>query len=349
MLDLKNISLKKGQFHLQDISFTLSEGEYLTMVGPTGSGKTMILDTVIGINRPLSGEVFIQGKAMNRVPLQNRPVGIVYQNLYLFPHRNVFDNIAFPLSIKKIPKRLIEKKVGETAAFLRISDLLGRSIQNLSGGEKQRVALARALVPERPLLLLDEPLSALDAITKWEIMQELRRIHREKKLTVLHVTHDIEEALFLSDKIGVIIQGELKQLGTVEEVMNRPAGEEIGQLIRKDNLFKMVYDAQRSLLCKGDFCLYKEGLEDKQEYLVHIPPEDIILSHEAVTASSARNCFKGRIHSVIYHNLGVKVSVEAGIRLVSLLTRRSFHEMELETGKEIYFIFKSNAVGVYGV
>jgi ABC-type sugar transport system ATPase subunit len=157
MLDLKNISLKKGQFHLQDISFTLSEGEYLTMVGPTGSGKTMILDTVIGINRPLSGEVFIQGKAMNRVPLQNRPVGIVYQNLYLFPHRNVFDNIAFPLSIKKIPKRLIEKKVGETAAFLRISDLLGRSIQNLSGGEKQRVALARALVPERPLLLLDEP------------------------------------------------------------------------------------------------------------------------------------------------------------------------------------------------
>jgi molybdate transport system ATP-binding protein/molybdate/tungstate transport system ATP-binding protein len=187
-------------------------------------------------------------------------VGIVYQNLYLFPHRNVFDNIAFPLSIKKIPKRLIEKKVGETAAFLRISDLLGRSIQNLSGGEKQRVALARALVPERPLLLLDEPLSALDAITKWEIMQELRRIHREKKLTVLHVTHDIEEALFLSDKIGVIIQGELKQLGTVEEVMNRPAGEEIGQLIRKDNLFKMVYDAQRSLLCKGDFCLYKEGL-----------------------------------------------------------------------------------------
>jgi len=349
MLILDNVSLKKGLFRLKEISFSLSEGEYLTMVGPTGSGKTMMLDTVIGINRPQTGEIRVKGRSMSRVPLQNRPVGIVYQNLYLFPHKNVYDNIAFPLAIKRMPKKAIRKKVEETAAFLKITDILGRSIQNLSGGEKQRVALARALVPERPVLLLDEPLSALDAITKWEIMQELRRIHREKRLTVLHVTHDIEEALFLSDKIGVLIQGELKQMGPVEEVMNRPSSEEIGRLIRKDNLFKMTYDARRSLLCKGTFTLYKEGLKDNREYLVHIPPEDIILSHEPLTTSSARNCYKGRISSIIYHNLGVKIGIDAGIRLVSLLTQRSFHELELETGKEIYLIFKSNAVGVYGV
>ncbi|HHF52660.1 MAG TPA: ABC transporter ATP-binding protein [Candidatus Aminicenantes bacterium] len=349
MLDLKNVSLKKGGFRLKDISFTLGEGEYLTLVGPTGSGKTMLLNTVIGINRPLSGEIWVDGKLMNHISLQSRPVGIVYQNLYLFPHKNVYDNISFPLSIRKMPKKIIEKKVREAAAFLKIADLLGRSIQNLSGGEKQRVALARALVTERPVLLLDEPLSALDAITKWEIMQELRRIHREKRLTVLHVTHDIEEALFLSDKIGVMIQGKLRQIGSVEEVMNRPSSEEIGQLIRKDNLFKMTYDAKTSLLCKGTFCLYKEGLEDNKEYLVHIPPEDIILNYEALTTSSARNCFKGCIHSIIYHNLGVKVGIDAGIKLVSLLTQRSFQELRLETGKDIYVIFKSNAVGVYGV
>ena len=200
MLILDNVSLKKGLFRLKEISFSLSEGEYLTMVGPTGSGKTMMLDTVIGINRPQTGEIRVKGRSMSRVPLQNRPVGIVYQNLYLFPHKNVYDNIAFPLAIKKMPKKTIRKKVEETAAFLKITDILGRSIQNLSGGEKQRVALARALVPERPVLLLDEPLSALDAITKWEIMQELRRIHREKRLTVLHVTHDIESALLLDGK-----------------------------------------------------------------------------------------------------------------------------------------------------
>jgi len=349
MLTLGHITLKKGDFTLKDISFHLKAGEYLNLVGPTGSGKTMLLEMIMGINTPAHGTLMINGKEMNREALQKRPVGIVYQNLYLFPHKNVFENIAFSLHIMRLSKKEREKKVEDAARFLKIDSLLERSIQHLSGGEKQRVALARALVLGRPLLLLDEPLSALDAITKWEIMQEIQRIRHEKGLTVLHVTHDIEEALFLSDKIGVMMNGELRQIGPVEEVVNRPASVEIGKLIRKENLFRMIYKKSRSLLCKGDFCLYKEGLEAKKEYLVHIPPEDIILSLKPMQETSARNCLKGDVRSVIHHNMGVKVHVDAGISLVSLLTQRSFRQMALEPGQTVYLIFKSNAVGVYGL
>lgn len=204
------------------ISFEVSEKTFLVLVGPSGCGKSTTLRLVSGLAEPAEGEIFIAERRVNNLPPKEREVAMVFQNYALYPHMTVFENIAFGLKLKKTPKNEIDSKVKKTAQFLGLSSLLERKPKALSGGERQRVALGRALVREPKVLLLDEPLSNLDAALRQRVRQELLGLKKELNAATVYVTHDQTEAMSLGDRIGVMKSGELLQIGSPEEIYTNP-------------------------------------------------------------------------------------------------------------------------------
>ena len=208
---------------LDDVSLAISEGELVTLLGPSGCGKTTLLRIIAGFVRPSEGRLLLQGHDVTRVPPHKRPVNMVFQRAALFPHLDVFENVAFGLRIEGAPKGDIQARVAEALRLVRLEGLERRRAHELSGGQLQRVALARALVNRPRVLLLDEPLAALDLRIRLEMEAELRRVHRETGATFVYVTHDQGEALALSDRIVVFDQGRVEQVGTPDEIYRRPA------------------------------------------------------------------------------------------------------------------------------
>ena len=221
MLEIKNIKLKLGQFALNDINIKIKLGEYFVILGPSGAGKTVLLETIAGLYTPEKGNILYNKRDMAFLPPEERNIGFVYQQYELFPHMTVEENIGFGLKIRGVDKKTIYEKTYNLALMLKVDHLLKRYPNGLSGGEKQRVALARALVISPKILLLDEPMSALDMMTKLILQQEIKNIHREFKPTVIHVTHDIEEAIFLADRIGIMNEGRLLEILKAEEIFNK--------------------------------------------------------------------------------------------------------------------------------
>ena len=220
---LDNITKRFGDFEaLKRVSLEIEDKEFMALLGPSGSGKSTLLYTIAGIYRPTEGRVYFDGRDVTEVPPKDRNVGLVFQNWALYPHMKVFKNIAFPLELRKAPKEEIERKVREVAKMLRIENLLDRYPWQLSGGQQQRVAIARALVKEPDVLLLDEPLSNLDALLRLEVRAELKRLQKELGITAVYVTHDQAEALAMADRIAVIKEGEILQVGTPDDVYYRP-------------------------------------------------------------------------------------------------------------------------------
>jgi len=205
-----------------DFSLDVQHGEFVTLLGPSGCGKTTMLRIVAGLERPDSGRVFIFGREVTHVPPERRDVGMVFQNYALFPHMTVFENVAFPMRIAKRPKHEIREKVREYLALVRLEGLERRYVTQLSGGQKQRVALARALARSPKILLLDEPLSALDAKIRLQLREEIRELQQKLGITTLYVTHDQEEALSISDRVVVMNEGRIEQVGTPTEIYFRP-------------------------------------------------------------------------------------------------------------------------------
>ncbi len=235
MLRLDDISLQIGGFSLQSINLHIRQGEYRVILGPTGAGKTVLLETIAGLKRPQQGTIFLAGENITATAPEKRHFGMVYQDYALFPHLSVFHNIAFSLQIRGTDKKIIRQKVDRMAEFFRISHLLKRLPQDLSGGECQRVALARALVLEPALLLLDEPLSALDRLTRNRLQEELQRIRRQLGITVFHITHDLDEAFFLADRMAVMHNGGIVQEGRPEEIARRPKTKFVAELMGLKN------------------------------------------------------------------------------------------------------------------
>ncbi len=235
MLRLENIDVKLGAFRLRNISLHVESGAYLALLGPTGTGKTVLLETIAGLHRPTGGRTWINGKDASRWPPEKRHLGVVYQDYALFPHLTVQDNIAFGLRLKKKARGEIKKTVEEMAGFLEIGHLLKRRPGRLSGGEQQRVALARALVLKPYVLLLDEPLSALDRFTRSRLRRELKRIHRELGVTIFHITHDLSEAFFLADQLVVMKDGSILQEDRPEIVLRRPQNRTVAELLGIEN------------------------------------------------------------------------------------------------------------------
>ncbi|MDR3568856.1 MAG: ATP-binding cassette domain-containing protein [Syntrophobacteraceae bacterium] len=238
MLRLEDICLNLGHFQLRDIRLHVEAGTYLALLGSTGTGKTVLLETIAGMHTPRSGRIYIRGQDATRLAPEKRRLGIVYQDSALFPHLTVFSNIAFGLRLKGCPGGEIKKAVEDMAAFLEIEPLLKRRPNRLSGGERQRVALARALVIKPYVLLLDEPLSALDRALRRRVQNELKRIHEELGVTIIHITHDVAEAFLLSDRLAVMKGGRILQEGAPDEVCNRPASRSVAELTGIENLIE---------------------------------------------------------------------------------------------------------------
>ena len=223
---------------VRSLSVSVAQGEFLTILGPSGSGKTTILSLVAGLTAPSAGRIRIGGRDVTNLPPQERRIGLVFQSYALFPHLTVAKNVAFPLSVRGTPKPEIERRVAAALARVRLSGYEARKPSQLSGGQQQRVALARALVFEPDILLLDEPLGALDRKLREEVQVELKSLQRELGITTLLVTHDQEEALSLSDRILVLSEGAVQQVGAPNEVYRRPANRFVADFLGLANMFE---------------------------------------------------------------------------------------------------------------
>ena len=233
-VSLEKLSLRLGEFALKDITFDVNEGEYFVILGKSGAGKTLILESIAGFYKT-GGVIRFGTKDMCRVAPEDRDVGFVYQDFALFPNLNVKDNITFAKRYRKVADA--DAVLADLVDFLDLESLLERRIENLSGGEKQRVAIARALYARPKVLLLDEPLSAIDPTLRNSIMKFLKEIHRRYRLTILHVTHNFREASYLADRIAIVMDGKVHQVGIAKEVLNAPVNIEVAKFLGFKNIF----------------------------------------------------------------------------------------------------------------
>jgi putative spermidine/putrescine transport system ATP-binding protein len=230
-LEIRDLGQRFGGFALQGVSLVLPAGSYGVLLGPSGSGKSLLLHTIAGLHLPETGAVVIAGRDVTRVPAERRGVGLVFQQSSLFPHHDVRGNIEYGLEVRRLPVVERRRRVEEMVELLGLDTIVSRPVATLSGGEGQRVALARALAIRPSLLLLDEPLSLVDANGRRELREVLRRVHQELGLTTLHVTHDREEAQALGDRCAVMLRGAVAQSGPMAEVFERPASPEVARFL----------------------------------------------------------------------------------------------------------------------
>lgn len=235
MLLLDNISVRLGNFGISKLSMDVKNGEYLVILGPTGTGKTVLLETIAGLHRLFSGSIFLNNRDVTNLPPEKRHLGMVYQDYALFPHLTVYGNIAFGLKLMGKTAKEIDNTVAKTVKLLGIGSILKRRPRYLSGGERQRTALARALVLKPHILLLDEPLSALDRFTKDRLRRELKRIHKKVGVSILHITHDLSEAFFLADRLIIMKDGAIIQEDTPEKLLKQPKNRFVAELLGIEN------------------------------------------------------------------------------------------------------------------
>lgn len=318
-----------GEPAVKGVDLAIRKGEFFSILGPSGCGKTTILRTIAGFERPSSGEVRIQQQCVNDVPPYRRPVNTVFQSYALFNHLTVADNIAFGLKIQRRPKAEIEQRVEEAIASVQLSAMANRYPHQLSGGQRQRVALARALINRPSVLLLDEPLGALDLKLRKEMQVELSRLHQELGLTFVMVTHDQEEALSLSDRIAVLRSGSIEQVGTPSEIYERPQTAFVADFIGDTNLFEGQI-AQRD---NGMIQVVSDrGLSitvactappDTKTVALSVRPENIEISLEP--CDRPYNCFEGRLQHVMYLGTHVQyvVALTGGDRVLVMQPKPS--------------------------
>jgi len=348
MITIKELCVDLGGFQLNDITLDVQEGEYFIILGPTAAGKTILLETIAGIYPAKSGEIWLNSHDVTRVEPEKRGIGFVYQDHVLFPHLSVMNNITFGLRRRGMSRKQAKTEAEWAVELLGISYLLERKPDTLSGGEKQKVALARALVIKPQVMLLDEPLSALDPETKESVQRELREIHDRLKLTIIHVTHDFEEAVALGDRIAVIGNGRIAQTGTAEQIFRQPNSEFVARFSMTRNIFAGEVsdgdDECAALNIEGTRISVITDLRGKLH--ASIRPEDILLSSRPLQ-SSARNSFKGTITRIASKGSTIYLSINVPPEFVCLVTRHSFEELGLQEGGKVYVTFKASAVHVF--
>ncbi|MCO5178268.1 MAG: ABC transporter ATP-binding protein [Thermomicrobiales bacterium] len=286
---------------VQDVSFDIEAGEFITMLGPSGSGKTTTLMMIAGFEIPTSGEIYIDSSPVATIPPFRRNIGMVFQNYALFPHMTVAENIAFPLKMRKVDKATIERRVGEVLEAVRLPDYGRRYPRQLSGGQQQRIALARAIVFNPRVLLMDEPLGALDKKLREEMQLEIRRLHQELGITFIYVTHDQEEALVMSDRIVVMNNGRVVQIGDPRDLYDRPCNRFVASFIGESNFLEgaIVSGADGTHTVQiGDTTLKAvgvEGLPSGDPAVVAIRPEKLSFMDNGFVPDAAQNVFDATV------------------------------------------------------
>nr|WP_320160999.1 ATP-binding cassette domain-containing protein [uncultured Methanoregula sp.] len=347
MLRTESLSITLGDFSVRDVSLEIRPGEYFIILGPTGAGKTVLLETIAGIHTPDSGRIFLGSREITRAEPRSRNIGMVYQDYMLFPHLTVEENIAFGLRQKKIPRDQEHAVVAETCTLLGIRHLTGRYPGSLSGGEQQRVALARALVLKPEILLLDEPMSAIDGCTRERMRMELSRIQKHTGTTIIQITHHFEDVFALANRIAIMREGHIVQAGETSQVFLHPADTFVAEFLGISNIIRGNSSGAGNItritpLAGPSFFAASEITGD---VVATLHAEDVILSGKPF-ASSARNCLSGAVTEIIPSGSTVRVILDAGFPLTALLTRESCHDLHLEPGSTVYATFKASAVHV---
>ncbi len=348
MIEIKKLTVNLEDFLLDRIDLRVEKGEYFIILGPTGAGKTVLLESIAGLHPIQSGEIWLDGREVTKLEPEKRGVGFVYQDYVLFPHLTVKDNLLFGLKQRRRPAEEMGRVIEWLAELLGITHLLERSPDTLSGGERQKAALARALSTSPQVLLLDEPLSALDPQHREGVQQELRQIHQRLKQTIIHVTHDFEEAIALGDRIAVLGAGRILQIGTPDEIFRQPNSEFVARFAMTRNIFTgEVRDGeQEQVIIAINGTEFEVVTELRGRLHASLRPEDILISKEPLI-SSARNSLKGTITDIADRGATCYLMVSTPLDLVCLVTRRSFEELGLAEGEEVYVTFKASAVHIF--
>jgi len=353
VIEVRDLHVRAGGFDVRVERLTVGEGEYGIIMGPSGAGKTVLLETIMGFWRPLEGRIVVGGVDVTDLPPERRGLSFVPQDYALWPHLTVFENIAYGLKAKRVPEGEVRRRVLEVSEVMGIEHLLHRDPRTLSGGEMQRVALARALVVEPKAVLLDEPLSSLDARTRESVKEFIRELHGSLGFTALHVTHDPIEAAELGDRIAVMVDGRIIQAGTPSEVFGRPESLEVAWLTGRPNVIEGTVSEWRDGVAvvrasQGVkvVAVHRRPLRQGERVLVFVMPEDVVVS-KTPQRGSARNVLEVRVDSV--EDKGPLKLVKArrgGVELGALITRGAYGELGLTVGDRVYMQFKASAVRV---
>jgi len=342
MIKIENLNIHLNEFTLRDINLSIKENEFFILMGPTGAGKTVLLEAIAGLIPVKSGTIFIQGRDVTKLPPEKRGISIVYQDYCLFPHMTVLENIKYGLHFHKLDNTLAEKRFDQLVGVLDVSHLLKRLPANLSGGELQRVAMARALMVNPRVLLLDEPLSALDPGFRSDLRSGLKRLHNSSNITFLMVTHDFAEALSLADRAAVMNHGKIEQEGTMEGIFKRPHSTFVANFVGMKNLFAARFLGTTALIENLKFELGRSPV-NSHGYIA-IRPEDIVLSTEKLT-STMRNSFIGRVNAIFDQGFYYEVDVIVeDVTFKSLITKNALFEMSIHEGIDLFLSFKATAI-----
>ena len=324
---------------VKGLNLDIAEGEFITMLGPSGSGKTTCLMMLAGFETPTNGEIYLEGNPISNIPPHKRGIGMVFQNYALFPHMTVYENLAFPLRVRKFSKDETDKKVEKALSMVSLSGFGSRMPAQLSGGQQQRVAVARALVFDPAVVLMDEPLGALDKNLRESMQYEIKHIHESIGVTVVYVTHDQSEALTMSNRIAVFIDGKVQQLSSPDKLYEEPVNSFVAEFIGENNTFQGEVEDISNDRCKikldsgGEILANPIRVKSKGEKsIVSLRPERAIIDPE----EKMENKFKGKIEEVIYHGDHTRLRLDLlGNKEFILKVPNSSARMDIKLGNEI--------------
>jgi molybdate/tungstate transport system ATP-binding protein len=326
LIRLENISLNKGNFKLENITLKINKNSYFIILGKTGAGKTMLLESIAGLHK-VKGNIFVNNKDITNIPTEKRNIGFVYQDFALFPHLTVKQNIEFS---KKYKKHLSDKELNALLEILDIKNLLNRKIDNLSGGEKQRVALSRAIYSNPDILLLDEPLSAVDPSFRTKIMDNLKSLIDKFDLTIIHVTHNFREASYLSDEVAIMLNGKIVQQGNIHTILNRPKNKQVAEFLGFKNIFPVTL-------------INKYNVNSQNDYF-SIEPTEILYSQDELDTPYQ---FKGKFLNYVEQtdHFKIYVKVDDYIFFIKRAKNNSILD-EIELNKEVFIGFSQENIHI---
>jgi len=342
MIDIQHVTVRLPDFNLKDITLTVREHDFFMLMGPTGAGKTVLLESIAGLVPISGGKIVLNGKDITRLSPEKRGVGIVYQDHALFPHLNVRQNILYGLMFHAPALTDPLGRMNQLVEPLGISGLLERFPKHLSGGEKQRVALARALIVQPEVLLLDEPLSALDPNFRADIQQMLRLLHQKSNTTFLMVTHDFGEALTLAGRGAILDQGVVQQQGDILDLFQQPVSEKVAEFVGMKNIFKARI--QNGMAVIHDTTLQLNGRARADHRFVAIRPEDVLIQ-SAKAPHNGSNTFTGKVEAMVSHGFACTVHVNVnGLIISALVTRKVLADRQIREGETVSVFLDSGAI-----